>query len=127
MSLHFETISSNYQYLILNMVKKFYAVLAGKQTGIFTSWDETKKLVLGYPRAIYKSFSTYNQAQQYMDGIRVTISPWDSDETSLPSPSSFDINNDQTNSNDINKTSLTVYTDGSAKNNKGGFLKVNLI
>lgn len=39
-------------------MKKYYAIKKGRQTGIFTSWDETKSLVSGFNGAIYKSFKT---------------------------------------------------------------------
>ena len=38
--------------------KKFYAVRQGRKTGMFLTWDECKKQVMGYPGAIYKSFGT---------------------------------------------------------------------
>lgn len=46
--------------------KNFYAIKVGHQTGIFTSWDECKRLVEGYPNAKYKGFSTLKEAQNYM-------------------------------------------------------------
>ena len=36
--------------------KKYYAVWAGHQTGLFESWDECKKATSGYVGALYKSF-----------------------------------------------------------------------
>lgn len=47
--------------------KNFYAIKAGHQTGIFSSWDECKRLVEGYPNAKYKGFSTLKEAQNYMN------------------------------------------------------------
>ena len=38
--------------------KKFYAVKQGRKTGMFLTWDDCKKQVMGYPGAIYKSFGT---------------------------------------------------------------------
>ena len=38
--------------------KKFYAVRQGRKIGMFLTWDECKKQVMGYPGAIYKSFGT---------------------------------------------------------------------
>ena len=34
--------------------KKFYAVKQGRKTGMFLTWDDCKKQVMGYPGAIYK-------------------------------------------------------------------------
>ena len=45
---------------------KYYAVKAGRETGIYTSWEEVEKLVMGYPDAKYKSFKTKKDANQYM-------------------------------------------------------------
>ena len=47
---------------------KFYAVRVGNSPGIFTSWDECKASVEGYPGAKYKSFSTMEQAEEYIAG-----------------------------------------------------------
>ena len=49
--------------------KKFYAVKQGRKTGMFLTWDECKKQVMGYPGAIYKSFGTEAEAKEYL-GIR---------------------------------------------------------
>ncbi len=45
---------------------KFYAVKVGITPGIYTSWDECKAMVNGYPGAIYKSFKTLNEAQDFL-------------------------------------------------------------
>ena len=50
--------------------KKFYAVRQGRKTGMFLTWDECKKQVMGYPGAIYKSFGTEAEAKEYL-GIAV--------------------------------------------------------
>lgn len=46
--------------------KKFYAVRQGRKTGMFFTWDECKKQVMGYPGAIYKSFGTEAEAREYL-------------------------------------------------------------
>ena len=50
------------------MAKKFYAVKNGKTPGIFETWEECKKQVSGYPGAIYKGFSTLEEAMEYISG-----------------------------------------------------------
>ena len=45
------------------MAKKYYVVWAGRETGIFTSWDYTKKLVDKFPQAKYKSFPSEAEAK----------------------------------------------------------------
>lgn len=46
--------------------KKFYAVKQGRKTGMFLTWDDCKKQVMGYPGAIYKSFGTKEEAEEYL-------------------------------------------------------------
>ena len=46
--------------------KKFYAVRQGRKTGMFLTWEECKKQVMGYPGAIYKSFGTEAEAKEYL-------------------------------------------------------------
>ena len=46
--------------------KKNFAVSKGKQTGIFTDWNETKAMIDGFPGARYKG-STEAEARQWLD------------------------------------------------------------
>lgn len=46
---------------------KFYAVRKGRQTGIFTTWPDTQKQVLGFPGAEYKSFTSKEEAEAFLD------------------------------------------------------------
>lgn len=43
---------------------KFYVVWKGVNPGIYTSWDECKQQVYGYDSALYKSFSTKEEAEE---------------------------------------------------------------
>lgn len=43
--------------------KKYYVVWSGKQTGIFESWDECRKQVIGVKGAKYKSFPSKQEAE----------------------------------------------------------------
>jgi len=45
---------------------KYYAVKNGRKTGIFLSWDESKKQVDGFSGAQYKSFQTKAAAEEYL-------------------------------------------------------------
>ena len=45
------------------MARKFYVVWAGRQTGIFTTWADTKKQVHQFPKARFKSFKTLEEAE----------------------------------------------------------------
>ena len=48
------------------MAQKFYAVKIGKTPGIYTSWDECRKMVSGFPGAVYKSFADRNEAETFL-------------------------------------------------------------
>lgn len=48
------------------MAKKYYAVKEGRKTGVFDSWDECSRFVNGYPGAIYKGFSSKEEANKYI-------------------------------------------------------------
>lgn len=50
------------------MSKKYYAVIKGRTPGIFNNWSETEKSVSGYSGAIFKSFGTLQEAQEYLNG-----------------------------------------------------------
>lgn len=52
------------------MAGKFYVVWNGLNTGVFSSWEECKSQIQGYPDARYKSFSTVEEANiAYRNGI----------------------------------------------------------
>lgn len=44
--------------------QKYYVVWAGKETGIFRTWDECKRQVHGFQGARFKSFPTKEEAEQ---------------------------------------------------------------
>jgi ribonuclease HI len=44
--------------------KKFYVIWKGRKTCIFTTWEECKVQVEGYPDAKYKSFESREQAEK---------------------------------------------------------------
>lgn len=48
---------------------KYYAVAKGRNIGIYTSWEECEKQVKRYPGAIYKSFKTKKEAQEYIANL----------------------------------------------------------
>ena len=63
------------------MTKKFYAVKKGRNTGIFTTWEACKASVNGYSGAQYKSFSTVEEAEIYLNG-ETALQPDTSEEES---------------------------------------------
>lgn len=54
---------------ILWQKNKYYAVKVGKTPGIYSTWAECKIQVEGVSGAIYKSFSTLKDAEQFMLGM----------------------------------------------------------
>lgn len=46
---------------------KIYAVKKGRQTGLFYSWDECQKQVIGFKGAQYKSFTSLQQAKDFLE------------------------------------------------------------
>lgn len=55
--------------------KKYYAVRRGRKTGIFSTWDECKKMVFQYPAADFKSFESLDEAKAFLNaGISPVLS-----------------------------------------------------
>lgn len=50
------------------MAKKYYAVRAGRKTGIFETWEECRALTTGFKGASFKSFLARSEAEAYMQG-----------------------------------------------------------
>jgi len=48
--------------------KKYYVVKKGITPGIYLTWDDCKKMVDGYPGAVYKGFATLAEAEDYLNG-----------------------------------------------------------
>lgn len=48
------------------MAKKYYAVRVGKTPGIYLTWDDCKAMVHGYPGAVYKSFTSLQDAEAFL-------------------------------------------------------------
>lgn len=46
-----------------HMAKKYYVVWRGKQTGVFSTWEQCKQQVHGFPDAKYKSFTSKEEAK----------------------------------------------------------------
>ena len=49
------------------MQKKYYAVKNGRNTGIFRSWEECRKSIDAFSGAVYKSFKTLAEANDYLN------------------------------------------------------------
>lgn len=49
------------------MAQKYYAVRQGRSPGIYRTWDECKAQVYGFKEAAYKSFSTLEEAEAFIN------------------------------------------------------------
>lgn len=48
--------------------KKYYAVKNGRMPGIYTSWADCQKQILGYKGALFKGFISKEEAEAYLKG-----------------------------------------------------------
>lgn len=46
---------------------KYYAVKKGLVPGVYATWDECKDNVIGYAGAVYKSFSSVEEAEAFLN------------------------------------------------------------
>ena len=98
---------------------KYYVVIRGKSPGIYKTWDECKNQVDGYPNNKYKSFKTLSEAEQYLVENDVDIDIIDIDEkqemgNTITKPENQILVSE-------NQKRIKIYTDGSCKDNIGGF------
>ena len=77
----------------------YYAIHTGKETGIYNSWEECKKRVIGYPNAKFKKFKFKKDADFFVkNGFDLDID-------------SKNIDNNIKNNKDLDI--YNIYTDGS--------------
>lgn len=76
--------------------KKIYAVRKGRKTGLFDTWEECQKQVIGFSGAEYKSFKVLEEAKEYVNGNKV-----------------FQITNIDLDQGNPNKDLVIAYVDGS--------------
>ena len=57
--------------------KDFYAVAVGHEVGIFSTWDQCKKQVNGYPGNKYQGFyiGQEAEAQAYLNSYAISFAP----------------------------------------------------
>ncbi len=100
------------------MSKKFYVVWVGRETGIFTSWDHTKKLVDKYPKARYKSFKTQAEAEAAFAGAPGR-SAMAKNSPSRRKPAASSSTKSAANPTTNKKFDVEIYTDGGCEPNPG--------
>lgn len=97
--------------------QKYYAVAKGRKTGVFSSWSECKSSVHGFKGAVFKSFSSLEEAKDYLEKHSEKIEYIDIDfegeylfEGDIPIPVL---------SKPLNTGDVIVYVDGSVNKEKG--------
>ena len=98
--------------------KKIFAVKKGRLTGLFNTWAECGKQVLGFPGAVFKSFPTEEEARAWLSGVPESVSLFPDDAgTAKPAPHSDPPAPAAENEPPVD---YTVYTDGSCLRNPDG-------
>lgn len=87
--------------------KKFYAIAKGVRPGIYTNWPEAKAQIDGFKGALYRGFSTYKEAEEWLK--KPVILPKGSERPE--SPACSDPHNDP--------DRIIIYTDGGSSGNPG--------
>ena len=77
---------------------KYYAIKIGRNPGIYTNWDDAKKQIINFSGAVFKSFKTEDEANEFLNVNKI-------------------------NNNIIDNNREIIYTDGSysKKDNNCGF------
>lgn len=89
--------------------RKFYAVKKGRKAGLYLTWDAAKQQVDGFAGAVYKSFLTKAEAEEWM----ATASRRATRKVSTQTPSTV-------------TPSIILYTDGGSRNTgnvRGGHVR----
>ena len=58
----------NPRFSKFSRVSKFYAVKNGRANGIYRSWSDCDEQVWGFSGAQFKSFKTFEEAIEYLEG-----------------------------------------------------------
>ena len=108
----------------------YYGVRAGRDVGIFTTWNECNASVKGYPNAKYKKFATRNEAEEFVTGkpqneILISSKVTATTDHSSSNNSSNNSTNNNTKDNDLNYD-YCVYTDGACSNNGKLYAKAGI-
>jgi len=91
----------------------YYAVRVGRKTGVFRSWDETKKQIDRFPKPDFKKFSSLGEATAYCNDTNIMYERVAGDTAAArgwgpkPLPNVFSTSNH----------TLWLFVDGSCKNN----------
>lgn len=53
--------------------KKFYGVKVGSNPGVYETWEECEKQIKGYSGAVYKSFATREESENFVYGTTTSV------------------------------------------------------
>ena len=108
------------------MAKKFYVVWVGRETGIFTSWDVTKRSVDKFPQAKYKSFATEAEAKAAFAksptssiGKRAPVKAVSGSKSTKSAGAGTSTKTLAANQSVLSKCDVVIYTDGGCEPNPG--------
>lgn len=88
---------------------KYYAVKNGREPGIYTTWPECQAQVSGYSGAVYKSFSTMEEANAFINDTPAVQAPTENDtRLKIYVDGSFDVK-----TNRFSYGMAVIYSDGS--------------
>lgn len=90
--------------------KKFYAIAAGREPGIYTSWPEAEAQVKGFAGARFKGFTTHAEARAWMENPEKIPAKRHTAKKGAAKPY---------NKPKLDAHCIEVYTDGGAINNPG--------
>lgn len=106
------------------MAKKYYAVAVGKTPGIYFTWEDCKAQVEQFPGAIYKSFKTIAEAEEFIE--KASDAHGNSEKTLFSQESfggqySLDIDDVVDKAFVSTDTCLVAYVDGSYEDSIGKY------
>ncbi len=99
------------------MASKYYVVWAGRETGIFTSWPQTKALVDGFAGARYKSFKTQAEAEAAFGAGKGQSAAGSKRTSSKAKPAASKPNKPA--ASEQPDSDIDIYTDGGCEPNPG--------
>ena len=94
------------------MKRYYYAVKNGKKIGIYDNWAECESQVRGFSGAVYKKFSTYKEAYEFINGIS-KVSIVEEDLQKQAQKIIEDRNENLIDVDGLNKDEAIAYVDGS--------------
>ncbi len=95
------------------MAKFYYAVREGKVPGVYKTWAECEKQVRGYSGAVFKKFSTYEEAFKFTNPNEINIYNINELKDSKEAFDKEETNINSIEENNIKENEAISYVDGS--------------